>query len=539
MPLQKRHRSSDIQKDIFYNLIILVLISTILVGCISVIVNVRSESQYLDSNLQNMAKTIADSVPVQEDLSADSDDTSNYLLLTYLNSLKTSLSNIDVISVVDQNQIRRYHSNSSMIGTAYDGTVPTFGKDGHRIYVTSDTGPSGSQRRAYAPIYDEDGNYLGFVIAVMLNENIYHVIMNTIWVHLIGFAVVFLFALMISRMLSRRIKTKLLGYEPDIFSSMFTIRNNALDSLSEGIIAVGPDELIIYCNKAVSRILENDISLIGGKTEQLSTSFSMKNAIATGEVTTGLSVHLSHGKDVLVDKVPIMEEDQIIGALCILRDRTEYTKLMEDLSGIQYIVDSMRANNHDFINKLHVILGLIQMGKTSEACEYITHISSIQQAILQNIVKHIEDPSVAALLIGKYAQAAELNIQFSVETGSSLSRSDISLPSGDLVTIIGNLLDNAMDSINEKSNPPKEVSIGIYSQPHTLLISVDDTGMGIEEADQERIFEKGFTTKGNSHGTGMYVVKNLVDKLQGTIQIESEKGNGTYITVTISQEKEV
>lgn len=539
MSLKKRANSNDIQRDISKMLIMLVLVSTLFIGVISVIVNVRFESKYLDSNLQNMAQTIAGSVPVQEELMEDSDDNSNYLLLTYLDSLKSSLSNIDVISIVDDQSIRRYHTNSDMIDTQYDGAIPEFQEDKNKVYITSDTGPSGSQRRAYAPIYDKEGNYLGFVIAVMLNANIYHTIWNTVSVHLLCLAVVILLAILLSRTLSHRIKEQLQGYEPDTFSSMFTVRNNALDSLTEGIIAVGLDEKIIYWNKAADKIMGNSsASLVGQKIEVLSPVLSMSDALTTGNITTGLSVHPSHGKDVLVDKVPIKEEDSIVGALCVLRDRTEYTKLMEDLSGVQYLVDSMRANNHDFINKLHVILGLIQMGKTTEACEYITHISSIQQAVLQKIVKHVEDPSVAALLIGKYAQASELNIQFSLEKGSGLSRSDISLPSEDLVTIIGNLLDNAMDSVNEKNNPPKEVSIGLFSKPNALLITVDDTGMGIKEEDQSRIFENGFTTKGDSHGTGMYVISNLIKKLDGSISLESEYGNGTSITVAISQDKE-
>lgn len=538
MSFKKTTNSSDIQKDISKILIILVLVSTLFVGAISVIVNVHSESKYLDSNLQNMAQTIAGSVPVQEELMDANDDNSNYLLVTYLDSLKQSLANIDVISIVDKQQIRRYHTNPEMIDTKYDGTIPTFDPDNTDIYITSDIGPSGSQRRACAPIYDKDGNYLGFVLAVMLNSNIYRTMWNTVAVHLLCLTVAILLAIVLSRILSRRIKNQLQGYEPDTFNSMFTVRNNALDALTEGIIAVGLDEKIIYLNKAVGKILGNDsTALIGKQIEILSPVLSMSDALSSGEVITGISVHPSHGKDVLIDKVPICEDETIVGALCVLRDRTEYTKLMEDLSGVQYLVQSMRANNHDFINKLHVILGLIQMGKTTDACEYITHISSIQQAVLQNIIKHIEDPSVAALLIGKYAQASELNIRFGLKTGSAMSRSDISLPSGDLVTIIGNLLDNAMDSLNEKNNPPKEVSIGIFSKPNALLITVDDTGMGIKEEDLDQICRNGFTTKGNSHGTGMYVVSNLIQKMGGNISVESEYGNGTSVTIDISKEQ--
>ena len=149
-------------------------------------------------------------------------------------------------------------------------------------------------------------------------------------------------------------------------------------------------------------------------------------------------------------------------------------------------------------------------------------------------MKNIEDPSVAALLIGKYARAAELDIKFSLKNGSRLSRSDISLPSNDLVTIIGNLLDNAMDSMNATDSAVKELSVGIFTQPHAMLISTDDTGSGITEENLRHIFENGYSTKGENRGTGLYVVNNLIKKYGGEITVDSEPDVGTSFTVTIT-----
>ncbi len=526
---------TKIQKDIFRILILLVLILTVFIASISIIVNVESESRYLDQNLQNMAQVIANSVPVQRELSFDNSEDTKLMLRTYLDSLKESLSNIDVISIIGKDNIRRYHTNETLIGSSYDGIVPKFTYGTYQFYVTSDIGPSGSQRRAYAAIYNENGEYLGFVIAVMLNSNIQRIILNTIFIHLSCVIVIILFSIILSKQLSKKIKEKLHGYEPDTFSAMFTIRENVLDSLEEGIIAVNIDGKMIYGNKAAEMILGMPSLLLEGqKVEDILTMLCVENALKKGEKVVGISLQTSQGFEVLADIIPVMEHEKIIGALCILRDRTEYTKLMEDLSGVRYMVESMRANNHDFVNKLHVILGLIQMGKTVEASEYITHIASIQQKVLHNIMKNIEDPSVAALLIGKYAQAAELNIQFVLKSGSKLSRNDISFSSGDLVTIIGNLLDNAMDSINDKDSLPKELSVGVFSKPNALLITVDDTGMGIKEEYQSELFKNGFTTKGESHGTGLFLVHNLIQKYGGTISVESEEGVGTSISIAIS-----
>lgn len=535
--MKKSKPIKKIQQEILRTLILLVSIMTILITAISIIVNIRSESIRIDQNLENIAQAIAQSQIVQQELSTEDEKQSEFSVHQYIDSLEKYLMDIDVISIVDSDGMRCYHSNDKLIGTIYDGTIPIF-KDGmDKIYVTSDTGPSGSQRRAYAAIYDDNGNYLGFVIAVMLKQNIYRIIFYTVAIHLACAAAVIFCAMILSKHLSERIKRLLHGYEPDTFSAMFTVRENILESLDEGILAVDKDEKIIFINKAAKEILHIQTEHIEGyKINDISPILPIKNTLISGERYSGISIHPKQDADVLADQVPIMEQDSIVGALCILRDRTEYTKMMEDLSGVRYMVESMRANNHDFINKLHVILGLLQIGRITEASEYITHITAIQQTVINNIMKNIEDPSVAALLIGKYARAAELNIKFTLKSGSKLSRSDISLMSGDLVTIIGNLLDNAMDSMNQNTDLPKELSVGIFTEPHAMLISVDDTGTGISTENQKQIFENGFSTKGNNRGTGLFVVNNLIKKYNGTISVESEQDNGTSFIVTLTDE---
>ncbi|MBQ8513859.1 MAG: sensor histidine kinase [Ruminococcus sp.] len=526
-----------IQKEILRILIFLVSIMTILIAVFSIFVNVRSESIALDQNLQNIARTIAQSQIIQDELTDENAERSASAVRPYLDSLKESLSNIDVISIVDINQIRKYHTNSDLIGSVYDGTIPQFTYGEQVLYVTSDTGPSGSQRRAYAAIYDADGNYHGFVLAVMLNQNIHRIILNTVVIHLVCAVAVIICAVILSRNLSRKIKRLLLGYEPDIFSAMFTVRDNILESLEEGILAVDTDEKIIYMNHAARNMLHIQAkNPEGRRIGDISPDLSMKHTLTSGEKSFGVSVYQKQCTDILLDQIPVLEQNSIVGALCIMRDRTEYTKMMEDLSGVRYLVESMRANNHDFINKLHVILGLIQMGDTKAASEYITHITAIQQTLIHNIVKNIEDPSIAALLIGKYARAAELNIRFNLKKGSRFSKNDVSFMSGDLVTIIGNLLNNAMDSMNRMTGLPKELSVGIFTQPHALLISVDDTGTGIPPEIQDAIFENGFSTKGEGRGTGLHIVQGLIQKYGGTITVESEPDAGTSFTVTLTDE---
>ncbi len=526
-----------IQYETLKMLIAIAAITTIITATLSIFVNIKSEEKHLDQNIQNISEAIAQADIVKTELSK-SNDTTEKISREYIDALKSSLTNIDLISVIDKNNIRRYHTNKELIGTVYDGTMPDFEHKDTSLYVTTDVGPSGSQRRAYSGVYDDSGNYIGFIIAGTLNYNINRIIFNTVLIHLICVIAVIVCALVISDRFSKRIKKLLMGFEPDTFSAMFSIRDNILESLEEGILAVDAREEIIYINKAAQKMLDISEDNIKNKTlNEIAPYLSMKNTILSGERSFGMSLNTLNGADIISDYIPVMENEKTVGALCLLRDRTEYTRIMEELSGVKYMVESMRANNHDFINKLHIILGLIQMNRTDEASEYITHITSIQQNVLNNIMKNFDDSSVAALLIGKYARAAELNIQFTIESGSHLLRNDISLPSSDLVTIIGNLIDNAMDSMNEKSIGPKELTVGIFTEPHALIINVLDTGMGIKDEDIKNVFNNGFSTKGNERGTGLYIVKNLVEQYDGEITVESEYGVGTSFTVALTDER--
>ncbi|MDY5886675.1 MAG: ATP-binding protein [Treponema sp.] len=212
---------------------------------------------------------------------------------------------------------------------------------------------------------------------------------------------------------------------------------------------------------------------------------------------------------------------------------------MEDLSGTKYLVDSMRANNHDFTNKLHVILGLIQIGEYDKAVSYIENISIIQRETLSKVMHSVDNPSFAALLIGKIARASECNVKFILKEGINFKDSDVHIPSEALVTIAGNLIDNAIDSMNMNfaldSQSVRELVFGVFTKPGELLITVDDTGCGIPDEDKDKVFDNGFSTKGTGRGIGLYHTKQLVKSLGGNILFESQVDAGTSFIVSFNQ----
>ena len=542
--MQKSSNSlSRIQRKISATQIILVVSLTIILAIIGIVTNIKFEKDKTDRNLQNISETIATSPSFMENDIQNGTAQDQVNLMRYLDSLKKSLYDVDVISIVNKNNQRFYHTNHSLIGTQYDGEQPDFSPVEKTFYIVNTNGPSGAQRRAYSALYSETGEYLGFIMVIILTEHVNENVTQIITTYTILAVVAIIIELFITSRISKSIKNSLLGYEPDTISAMYLVRDNILESLKEGVIAVDKNGTILFTNNSAVKMLDKSSTateFIGKNIEQIKNGNVIKTVLNGSEKEFGIQGQRMDGTDVIIDRIPIKHEEDPIDTICILHDRAEYTKLMEDLAGTRYLVDSMRANNHDFTNKLHVILGLIQMEMYDQATSYIENITMVQRASISKIMNCISEPALAALLIGKTARAAELNVKFTLRDGSHFSNTDMHIPTEVLITVIGNLIENAFESMNAKEpNPsnPNELIIGLFSKEDSILITVDDTGLGISEENKQRIFENGFSTKGENRGTGLYQVKTMVENLGGLITIDSQENVGTSFFVYFSKEK--
>ena len=528
----KKTSLKGIQRLFFKVQLSLIVTLALMLGIAGSIINIKYETKKRDQNLQNVAETIAKS-PLLTEGELDEEGTVMY---GYLETLKEALSDIDVISVVDRKGIRIYHSNSDLIGTKYDGNMPDFKNHTSGFYAVDEDGPSGKQRRVYAAVYNQDGDYIGVVMAIMLAKNIHSETMQMLLIFGVITVLAIAVELVLVGRLSKKVKKSLMGYEPDVFTAMYKMRDNILETLEEGIIAIDENDIIQFINdSAIEMLGKNPREEIVGKKIEI-----LHDEILTSVMKNGgkeINVNLSNA-DIILDRISIKESDRAKGTIGVLHNRAEYTKLMEDLSGTRYLVDSMRANNHDFTNKLHVILGLIQMEMYEEAISYIQNITMVQRETISKVMNAVNEPAVAALIIGKIARASELNVKFVLREACYYSASDMKLPSEMMVTVIGNLLDNAFDAMNESKNPNEhnELLFGIYSRPGAVLITVDDTGKGIKKDEMEMIFMNGYSTKGNDRGTGLYQIKSMIENYGGKITVESQEGVGSSFSVSFTKE---
>lgn len=255
----------------------------------------------------------------------------------------------------------------------------------------------------------------------------------------------------------------------------------------------------------------------------LNQSESLQETIRTGDRT------------LLVDSLPVWNDSRYVGSLIVINDKTESIKMAAQLTGVDQIIGALRASTHETKNRMHVILGLLQIGELDEAIEFIQSAAGYDEEA-DRIRELIKNNTLAALLIGKRNRARELGIDLKVRKDSRLGEKSRFLSSAELVTIVGNLLENSFDAINEKEKGAREISLYINETDDVLVITVDDTGCGMTENQVQSLLRGGFTTKGENHGIGMGLIKNILKGYDGLLDIESEPGEGTSISITINRQ---
>ena len=382
----------------------------------------RSERRALDNSLLNSASILSRVPLVAEVLDGSS---SREELAAFLNDTTSHVSDIDLILVADTENRIYYAPDSVFLGTHYTGTAQNAVLAGASPYTSNETGPMGSDHSAYAAVRDDSGALLGFVVVGVYVRSMAVLTFQTI----LRFAGIGLLSAalgsLLANQLSRRIKASLMGYEPDAFARRFHQREDILDALEEGVLAIDREETIIFLNTAAAQMLSLDEEGVVGKS--LHTVYprsTLDRVLRTGKPEYNVSMSSLKDVRVLSDRLPLYEDGRLTGAVGIFRNRTEVTRLADDLTGVRHMVDAMRAYTHEFMNKLHVILGLLQIGEPEKAQQYIMDTKRTQQEAVSRIMHQIGEPSVAALLVGKTSRAGELGIRLTLdrETVARLAR---------------------------------------------------------------------------------------------------------------------
>lgn len=284
--------------------------------------------------------------------------------------------------------------------------------------------------------------------------------------------------------------------------------------------------------------LEEYQNIVGKPILELLPSSRLPEVIKTGQTEFDREMVI-RDQTVIANRLPILDRhESVIGAVATFRIKSELYLLSEKLSQVQKYAETLRAQTHEYSNKLYAISGLIQLESYDEALELIAKESDVQQDLIHFIMREIPDPVIGGLLIGKFNHSKELKLELEIDRNSSFRDVPAEISRNHLLTVIGNLLDNAFEAALENGNGSKNITIFLTDLGDDLIIEVEDSGAGIPPDVADQMFETGFSTKAGKHrGFGLALVKQAIDQLDGYISYKSNPGEKTLFTVVLPKKR--
>lgn len=338
-----------------------------------------------------------------------------------------------------------------------------------------------------------------------------------------------------SFLLSRRVKYQTRGLEPREITELFEHREALLHGVKEGIISIGPDQHVTLANDVAIDLLNLPLDCVGRTLKELNVQPSVIRALMTEQPEPDREFLIDE-KVVVFNRMPLHSRGTDMGSVTTFRDRTELTLLEQELGDTKATSDMLRAQTHEFANQLHTISGLIQLEEYDDVIRFIDGVSFSRSKTLEEITQRILDPTIAALLIAKASVIAERGMELILASDSWLPRCEDSMAK-DLTTVIGNLIDNAMDAVAESEIA--KINLRIDTAEEHVTITVKDSGPGLDPEVIEEIFTQGFSTKtvqkDRKRGFGLALSRLVCRRRGGDILAEND--HGAKFVATLAQFK--
>lgn len=478
-----------------------------------------------------VAGLVADSPHVQE-LLLRPDRVDFAEVDTYLTTL-SHVSQVRFIVIINMQSIRVYHPQGDKIGKPVVGGDETPVLEG-KTYLSSARGTFGPSLRGFRPIYGPDGAQIGAVIVGKLRDTIDNTIYNLNRPILLSLFCALLLGVVLAVHFARSIKDILLGLEPAEIATLLEERNAVLRTVREGIVAVNADACITLVNDAGLEVLRKsgiNGPLLGHPVRKVIPGTRLDQIMLSGQAEFDCEQHIND-TIVLTNRVPLRVNNTIIGAIATFRDMTEIRKMAEELTGVNRYVNALRSQSHEFLNKLHVIYGLLENGHHKELSDYLKDIIGIRQEEHEVIHHSIKDPVVAGFLSSKFSRAREMGTQLTFHFRGVLPALQQPSRAHALVTILGNLIDNGLEAVQH--SPQKKLDIFFhFNGGGSIGLKVRDTGTGMEPEMVPQIFTKGWSSKGSQRGIGLYLVLAAIHELNGTIEVDTALGQGACFHVHV------
>jgi len=409
-----------------------------------------------------------------------------------------------------------------------------------KTYTSRAVGTLGLSLRGKVPIVNADNNIIGIVSVGYLDENIHQIIVGRRAIIFTSNIILVILGVLIAVLLARSFKRAIFGLEPHQIGRMFNERSAILSSIREGVVAINKDGNITMINQAAKKTLglSPDQDYIHQRIESVLPESGILDVLRTGQSQLDWE-HRIGDKEIIVNRIPIWNDEKVTGVVSSFREKDEIDTLAKELSQVQGYSEMLRHQTHEYSNKLHTISGLIQLEAYDKAIELIGSETSGYQDLLQFLVSAIPDPLVAGCILGKYSRAKELNIQLNVDRHSNFTDVPEWISKEKIVTVLGNLLDNAYQAVTPLSEDKRVVNLSLTDLGNDLIFEVEDSGEGITEEVAGHIFEKGVSSSDEKgKGIGLYLVKEVLSYINGHITVNKSGLGGVLFTVYISKRQE-
>jgi two-component system, CitB family, sensor kinase len=340
-----------------------------------------------------------------------------------------------------------------------------------------------------------------------------------------------------SLLLSRRIKRQTLGLEPNEITGLVEHREAMLHGLREGVVGVDRFGRVTMVNDEARRLLDLGVDVVGSPVRDLPLPATLTDVLGGSAAANDLAV-VTGGQVLVVNQMPVQVRNQEVGWVTTVRDRTELVDLNRQLDVWRGTTDALRSQAHEFSNRMHTIAGLIDLGEYAEAAQFVTAQSNARAGWVERVTGRVRDAAVAAILVAKDSRASELGVRLDLEDGTALPAVEDSL-SADLLTVVGNLVDNAMEAVAASSG---SVCVGLFVDEGAVVVRVSDNGPGVAPEMANRVFEQGFSTKPHqepgSRGWGLALSRVVCEKRGGGVSMRRTDGR-TVFTATLPMAADV
>ena len=485
--------------------------------------------EYIGRNALNVSKTVSLTTVVHEGLK----NKNSTQIQLYAESVRKATGARFV--VVGDHEGRRYsHPVPERIGKLMVGGDNPRALERGEAYVSKAVGTLGPSMRGKVPIFANSGKVIGVVSVGYLQETVESVTEGYLQRVLLWVFGLFLFGGIGTWLIARNVKQSIFGLEPVEIARLFMERNAILDSIREGVVAINDKGQVTMLDHEAAKILKiPPESGIGTSIESILPQTRMLEVLKSGEEQFDQEMIIG-GIEVIVNRVPIWQNDRVAGVVSSFRRKDEIDRMAQELTQIQEYSEVLRTQTHEYSNKLHTLAGLIQLGSHQEALDLIGRETSGYQELLGTLAETVPEPLLSAIILGKYNRAQELRINFQLDPESRMIDIPKKINREKIVTILGNLLENALEAAQENTSGKRTVLLSMTDFGNDLIFEVEDSGSGIEDESVDLSLQHGFTTKsGTGRGIGLSLVHENLKYLGGHLTVVRSSLGGMRFTIYI------